>query len=301
MGCGQSSGSYDDEGPGKGGQWSEAKVMERRMALEEKMRDSGLVGPDGPETGDQWRAQQQQQQLGGGRLPGGWPVQQPGGSPWGGPPRPTARPRVSRESAPAGGYMPPPQQNNLMREPIQPAQSQQAQKSGLGAAQGPVSQVLESFPAGMSFIFSDQMDRSKQGDKKIIRTQHNEYVMGKKIGRGAQGKVKLVQSTRDGRSYAAKMLMRSALTKRRPGAKGALTPMQLLHREISIMGRLSGPHVTNLYEVIDDPEQKDVYMIMELCGDQLMGGGPTEVRVCSRFVYSFLSSFSLTNERLVCP
>ena len=38
MGCSQSSGSYDDDGPGKGGQWSEEKVMERRMALEEKMR-----------------------------------------------------------------------------------------------------------------------------------------------------------------------------------------------------------------------------------------------------------------------
>jgi len=70
--------------------------------------------------------------------------------------------------------------------------------------------------------------------------------------------------------------MRSSLTKKRPGAKGALTPLELLHREISIMGRLSSPHVVNLYEVIDDPEQGDIYLIMELCGDPLMKGGPTE-------------------------
>ena len=263
MGCTGS--RYDDDRPGKG--LSDQQVIEKRQRLEEKMMQAGLVGL-GDDTGDGWQDHRMAGPPGGvgrssvARSPGARPQQQPG-SPWGGPPRPVARPRVPRDTCPArveSSHVPPPQNNNLMQQ----------------SSNGAPSQVLPHFPPGMSFVFSNSMQRTKDAEGKLIVTQHNEYRMLKKIGRGAQGKVKLVQSTRDGRQYAAKMLMRSSLTKRRPGAKGALTPMELLHREISIMGRLSSPHVVNLFEVIDDPEQKDVYMIMELCGDPIMGGGPTE-------------------------
>lgn len=243
---------------------SEQQVMEKRQALEQKMLEEGLVGPL-----DAGRWQNQRMAPPPGlidhspvvRSSGPRPQHQPG-SPWGGPPRPVGRPRVAvRQSAPASSdssRVPLPQNNNLMKQ----------------ASNG--SQVLDHFPPDMSFVFSSSMRKTKDSAGKIIATQHNEYRMGKKIGRGSQGKVKLVESMRDGRQYAAKMLMRSSLTKKRPGAKNALTPLELLHREISIMGRLSSPHVVNLYEVIDDPEQSDIYLIMELCGDPLMKGGPTE-------------------------
>lgn len=263
MGC-TGSKSYDDAKRVSG--LSEQQVIQKRQALEQKMLEEGLVGPM-----DAGRWQQQRLPATAGvvnhshvpRSPGLRPQQQLGGG-WGGPPRPVGRPRVPvRQSAPASlecSHVPLPQNNNLMKQP----------------SNGTASQVLAQFPPGMSFVFSSSMQKTKDAEGKLILSQHNEYRMGKKIGRGAQGKVKLVESLRDGRQYAAKMLMRSSLTKKRPGAKGALTPLELLHREISIMGRLSSPHVVNLYEVIDDPDQSDIYLIMELCGGPLMKGGPTE-------------------------
>eukprot|EP01043_Picozoa_sp_COSAG02_P007081 COSAG02_NODE_208_length_29027_cov_27.870230_13_plen_422_part_00 len=266
MGC---AGSKSYDGAKRANGLSEQQVIQKRQALEQKMLEEGLVGPDHRMDGGRWQHQRASAPPGAiehshvSRSPGPRPQQQPG-SPWGGPPRPVGRPRVPvRQSAPAGSdcsRVPLPQSNNLMKQP----------------SNGAPSQVLAQFPPDMSFVFSSSMRKTKHAEGKLITTQHNEYRMGKKIGRGAQGKVKLVESLRDGRQFAAKMLMRSSLTKKRPGAKGALTPLELLHREISIMGRLSSPHVVNLYEVIDDPDQSDIYLIMELCGDPLMKGGPTE-------------------------
>ena len=37
----------------------------------------------------------------------------------------------------------------------------------------------------------------------------------------------------------------------------------LLEREVAIMKKIDHPHIVKLYEVIDDPDDHKIYMVME--------------------------------------
>jgi len=50
-------------------------------------------------------------------------------------------------------------------------------------------------------------------------------------------------------------------------------PLQKVYREIAIMKKLDHPNVVKLVEVLDDPEQDNLYMVFEL----LKGGEVLEV------------------------
>ncbi len=50
-------------------------------------------------------------------------------------------------------------------------------------------------------------------------------------------------------------------------------PLQKVYREIAIMKKLDHPNVVKLVEVLDDPEQDNLYMVFEL----LKGGEILEV------------------------
>ena len=273
MGCSQSTeGGGGGGGPRKGNRvqpaWSDdpEQVMQRRLQLEQKMEDHGLIAPEDRRPD----ATREAIMRGGGfgptnsapvRNSPARPQLQPSGSssPWGGPPRPRAKPMGqpglrSSSEGPAGP--PGPRQSGPMGQPQQQQQS---------------SSVLPPMPPGVSFAFSQQLTKSKDREGKVLTTPHEQYRVVKKISRGAQGKVKKFKSTRDGTEYAAKMVTRASLTKKRPGARNAESPMDILHREICIMGQLgrSSPYVVALHEVIDDPEQEYIYLITEFCA-----GGP---------------------------
>jgi len=50
-------------------------------------------------------------------------------------------------------------------------------------------------------------------------------------------------------------------------------PLQKVYREIAIMKKLDHPNVVKLVEVLDDPEQDNLYMVFEL----LEGGEVLEI------------------------
>merc|ERR1711899_536152 len=112
-------------------------------------------------------------------------------------------------------------------------------------------------------------------------TQLNQYRLEQQaIGQGSYGIVKLAYNKDDDVQYAMKILSKKKL-KRKGGLfarrappraspvgggvrKPSENPLQKVYREIAIMKKLDHPNVCKLHEVLDDPEDDNLYMVFEL-------------------------------------
>ncbi|KAH6715327.1 BcCMK3, calcium/calmodulin-dependent protein kinase [Leptodontidium sp. MPI-SDFR-AT-0119] len=134
------------------------------------------------------------------------------------------------------------------------------------------------------------------------RAEHhiNQYIIKDEIGRGSFGAVHLAVD-QYGTEYAVKEFSKSRLRKRaqsnilrrphgfkRPGHLAASSsglnsplhrhsasdihnnqeqgnPLYLIKEEIAIMKKLNHPNLVSLIEVLDDPEEDSLYMVLEMC------------------------------------
>lgn len=104
--------------------------------------------------------------------------------------------------------------------------------------------------------------------------QLNQYRLKGEIGKGAFGVVKLAYNEDDKRHYAVKVLSKRKLTRRaglygrvppcRDGQKKRANPLEQMYKEIAILKKLNHPNVVKLYEVLDDPDEDNLYMVFEL-------------------------------------
>ncbi|KAH8683296.1 BcCMK3, calcium/calmodulin-dependent protein kinase [Tricladium varicosporioides] len=127
----------------------------------------------------------------------------------------------------------------------------------------------------------------------------NQYIIKDEIGRGSFGAVHLAVD-QYGKEYAVKEFSKSRLRKRaqsnilrrphaarRPGHLAAGlgfnsplhqrsasdihngeeqgNPLYLIKEEIAIMKKLDHPNLVSLIEVLDDPEEDSLYMVLEMC------------------------------------
>ncbi|XP_050409367.1 calcium/calmodulin-dependent protein kinase kinase 1 isoform X1 [Patella vulgata] len=107
-------------------------------------------------------------------------------------------------------------------------------------------------------------------------TQLNQYKLKDEIGKGSYGIVKLAYSEEDETHYAMKILSKKKLMKKagffkRPppvregkAAHVPPNPLERVYREIAILKKLDHPNVVKLIEVLDDPEEDNLYMAFEL-------------------------------------
>ncbi|KAI0866848.1 kinase-like domain-containing protein [Xylaria cubensis] len=144
----------------------------------------------------------------------------------------------------------------------------------------------------------ETLDAKYTNDEIDGRSQYtvNQYVIGEEIGRGSYGAVHIA-TDQFGNEYAVKEFSKSRLRKRaqshilrRPGpgmphhqgpgmglnnfhrkqfgrqedaeAKDAL---YLIRAEIAIMKKLNHDNLVSLIEVLDDPEDDSLYMVLEMC------------------------------------
>lgn len=49
-----------------------------------------------------------------------------------------------------------------------------------------------------------------------------------------------------------------------PGRKGAANPLAKVYREIALLKKLDHPNVVKLVEVLDDPDEDNLYLVFEL-------------------------------------
>lgn len=94
--------------------------------------------------------------------------------------------------------------------------------------------------------------------RKII----NQYEVREEIGRGVHGKVKLARNLENGENVAIKIVARFS-KKRRLGKVTAMSPQDKTKKEIAILKKIRHPNVVALLEIIDDPEFKKIYMVLE--------------------------------------
>jgi serine/threonine protein kinase len=90
----------------------------------------------------------------------------------------------------------------------------------------------------------------------------NEYTIQRKLGQGAYGQVFMASDER-GETVAIKVINKSVLKRKSMGARGA-SALDTLAREIAVMKKINHPHCVQLYEVIDDPKDEKLYLVMEL-------------------------------------
>ncbi|KAL4612643.1 hypothetical protein ACB092_08G215500 [Castanea dentata] len=79
------------------------------------------------------------------------------------------------------------------------------------------------------------------------------YKLGKTIGTGAFGKVRIATNIQTTCEVAVKILVRETMKKKKMEER--------VDREIKILKLLSHPHIITLYEVIEAP--KEIYLVME--------------------------------------
>ena len=90
----------------------------------------------------------------------------------------------------------------------------------------------------------------------------NQYEVIEEIGRGMHGKVKLARNLETGENVAIKIIPRFSKT-RRLGKVTAKSPQDKTKKEIAILKKIRHANVVALIEVIDDPELKKIYMVLE--------------------------------------
>lgn len=101
--------------------------------------------------------------------------------------------------------------------------------------------------------------------KKVI----NQYTFIRTLGSGSFAKVKLVYNTLENRYYAVKVFNKVYLKKKREVKKGSdgqivyKDALEDVQREIEIMKDLRHPNVLQLYEIINDPEDENFYIVLD--------------------------------------
>jgi serine/threonine protein kinase len=89
----------------------------------------------------------------------------------------------------------------------------------------------------------------------------NQYEVIEELGRGMHGKVKLARNRITGDSVAIKIIPRFSKTRRL--GKVMVSPQDKTKKEIAILKKIRHDNVVALLEVIDDPELKKIYMVLE--------------------------------------
>ncbi|KAK2841591.1 hypothetical protein FQN49_006105, partial [Arthroderma sp. PD_2] len=101
-----------------------------------------------------------------------------------------------------------------------------------------------------------EVDRHELTGNKLI----NEYEILEELGRGEHGKVKLGRHLKTAQSVAIKIVQRYS-KRRRLGKLG--NPEDKVKKEVAILKKARHPNVVSLLEVIDDPNQQKVYIVLE--------------------------------------
>lgn len=108
----------------------------------------------------------------------------------------------------------------------------------------------------------------------------NYYEVLEELGRGSFGSVCKCKSHKDNNYYAMKMISKKRLMRknrqlaRRPGSQ--IDPLEPLYREVAILKKIDHPNVVKLFEVIDDIQVDNFYMIFELMSYGVVIDVPTE-------------------------
>lgn len=118
----------------------------------------------------------------------------------------------------------------------------------------------------MRWCITDSLHRThrviRDQDQFTGRKLINHYEIVEEIGRGQHGKVKLARDIENqGKKVAIKIIQR--FSKKRRLGKLTHDPETKTKREVAILKKVRHPNIVGLLEVIDDPELKKIYLVLE--------------------------------------
>lgn len=121
------------------------------------------------------------------------------------------------------------------------------------------------------------------------------YILGKRIGKGTFGKVKIGTHIITGEKVAVKILEKSKIVD--------ASDIERVRREIKIFKKTYHPYVTQLYEIIDTAHH--IYLIMEYADsgelfDYIVNHGRINERDACRFFHQIVESLDYVHKLKVC-
>jgi serine/threonine protein kinase len=147
--------------------------------------------------------------------------------------------------------------------------------------------------------------RDEEGNKVI-----NDYVVVKLLGKGAFGKVKLVQNVKTKELFAMKIIRfpSSAANRMSPGGSperdGGADGVQVaqLLREIAVMTVIDHPNIVRLVEVIEDSIAQKIYIIMEYCAGgpmHTLGAPPLPDQTIRKYATQMITAVNYLHSKLL--
>ncbi|KAI1820019.1 kinase-like protein [Xylaria intraflava] len=132
------------------------------------------------------------------------------------------------------------------------------------ASDGPTPAAI----AGSPYLHPLQGHKVRETHKALLdldlmtgRKLINQYEVIEELGRGVHGKVKLARNLENGENVAIKIIPR--FSKKRRLGKVTASPQDKTKREIAILKKIRHPNVVAVLEIIDDPELKKIYVVLE--------------------------------------
>ncbi|KAJ3365570.1 hypothetical protein GGF32_008703 [Allomyces javanicus] len=144
------------------------------------------------------------------------------------------------------------------------------------AVSPPPSPVKETFHVRTSSVESPMVCHEHDPAGARLTQIINQYLVLKELGSGGFGTVSMVRNVDTMRDYACKAISKSRLRRKfrfRAVALGedAAECTDKVKTEIAVLKKLSThPNITSLFEVLDDDQEDNLYMIFELCAGPIM-------------------------------
>ncbi|KAF9978238.1 hypothetical protein BGZ73_003242 [Actinomortierella ambigua] len=122
------------------------------------------------------------------------------------------------------------------------------------------------------------------------------YLLGKTLGKGSSGCVKLARHRKSNEQVAVKIISKASLVNRAAVHRG-------IEREIAIMKLINHPHVIRLYDVYET--EKELFLVMEYVSggelfEYLVNKGRLEEAEALRFFQQIIVGLAFCHKRKIC-
>jgi len=138
--------------------------------------------------------------------------------------------------------------------------------------------------------------RQREKEKKKRTTHVGPYEIGKTLGNGSFGKVKLGTNVYTQEKVAIKFFRHKRCTSQQQ--------QESSKREIEIMKLLNHPHIVRLIDVIESPEQGTTYLVVEYVSggelfDYIVANGMVKEKEARKFMRQIISAVEYCHSSLI--
>ncbi|KAF9910088.1 hypothetical protein BX616_010973 [Lobosporangium transversale] len=145
-------------------------------------------------------------------------------------------------------------------------------------------------------IVNDSLQIKSSATSKAANESVGPYLLGKTLGKGSSGQVKLARHRKTDEQVAIKIISKASLVNRAAVHRG-------IEREIAIMKLINHPHVIRLHDVYET--EKELFLVMEYVSggelfEYLVNKGKLEETEALRFFQQIITGLAFCHKRKIC-